>query len=206
MQQWQRRDKTRKKCGFWCYTIDKQEGFFSSTHFPFHRSKVSLSKCGRILGHGRGLGDQSTFLVKQWGEPLGRSWSLHSTPFYTLTAKHPREMLKASTGRGNLPLPLVTLERGAQRLLQAVSNFKVIVPKRGSRPGLFLEAAANLKQARDTLPSFLEDICPVMETLLLSPSFLLCTISISPITVSFLEVLFPFQITWRFSLLVLKTD
>lgn len=115
-------------------------------------------------------------------------------------------MLKACTGRGKLPLPLVSLERGAQRLLQAVSDFKVIVPKRGSPPGLFLEAAANLNQAQDTLPSFLEDLCPVMETLLLTPSFLLCTISIYPITVSFLEVLFPFQITWRVSLLVLKTD
>ena len=75
-------------------------------------SACSLSKCG-FLGHERGLGDQSPFLVKKWRDPLECSWSLYSIPSYTLTAKHPREMLKASPWKGYLPLIWMSLERGA---------------------------------------------------------------------------------------------
>lgn len=66
-----------------------------------------------------------------------------------------------------------------------------------------LEAAASLSQACAVPPSFL-DLLLVMDTLLWTPSFLLCTAP--PPHHCFLEILFPFHKTLGVSLLALKTD
>lgn len=53
---------------------------------------------------------------------------------------------------------------------------RMTVLEGGRPPGLLLEAAASLSQACAALPSFLEDLGLVMETLFWTPSFLLCTV------------------------------